>query len=97
MLTVDPEQFAGCGIECDSGTPRARSSVEDSVHHQGRAFELEFGAIADAVGLEAPCDFEFAEVRSVDLIERPIAAASKVCGVAGPLSVFLSAGQQAGE
>ena len=42
----------------------------------------------EVVGLEAPGDFELAEIAGVDLIERRVLAAAQIGGVRGPLAVL---------
>ena len=81
MLAVRPEEFSGGGIERDDRTPCAGSRVDHAVDHQRRAFELELGAIAEAIGLETPRDFELAEVGGVDLIERFVAVAAQIAAI----------------
>ena len=67
---------------------RAGGRVHHAVDHERRAFQLVFGARAQVVGLEAPGDFELAEVGRVDLIERRVAVVAQVAGVGRPLAVL---------
>ena len=85
---VDPQQLARDRIQRDRRAARPRGGVDDAVHHERRAFQLVFGPVADAVGLESPRDFEFAEVRRVDLIERRIARALQIRVVMRPFAVL---------
>src|SRR5438132_3438705 len=62
--------------------------VKDTVHHERRSLEFVFRTIAKIVRLDAPGYLEVAEVRRVDLIERPVARARRVRGVGRPLRVF---------
>ena len=71
-LAVHPPQLARRGVERDHRPPRARGRVEHAADHQRRAFELELGPVPEAVGLEAPGDFERVEVAGVDLRERRV-------------------------
>ena len=85
---VDPHQLAGLGVERDDRSARAAGRVEHALDHQRRAFELVLGTRAEAVGLEAPGDFELVEVAGVDLIERRVLAASQIGRVHRPLAVL---------
>ena len=92
VLAVDPEQFAGSGIERDDGSARAGGRIDHALDHDGRALEFVFGPCAEAVSLEAPGNFQLAEVRRIDLIERRIAVVVQISGVGRPLAV-LGAGE----
>ena len=85
---MHPQQLASGRIERDGGAARSGGGVDHAVDHQRRAFQLVFGAIADAVGLETPRHFELVEVGSVDLIERPVAGAGEIRRVGRPLGVL---------
>ena len=60
--TVDPHLLTGLRVESDHGSARPAGGVEHALDHEGRSFQLVFGARAEVVGLEAPRDFELAEV-----------------------------------
>ncbi len=95
VLAVDPEQLTRAGVERDDRSARPRRRVEDAVHHERRPFELVFRPRAQAVGLEAPGHLEVVEVGGVDLVQRRVAAAADVAGVAGPLAVARALGDGA--
>ncbi len=88
VLAVNPQQFTTLRVERDDRAPRARGRVKDTVHHERRSLEFVFRTIAKIVRLDAPGYLEVAEVRRVDLIERPVARARRVRGVGRPLRVF---------
>src|SRR5215472_385490 len=88
MLAVNPEQLSRFRIECDDRPPRARRRVENTIHHQWRAFEFVFRTITEIVRLDAPGDLKIAEIGSVDLVKRPIPRARNVGGVRWPLGVL---------
>ena len=54
----------------DRRVPRGR--VQHALDHERRPFELVLGERAEVVGLEAPGDFQLAEVGGVDLIQRRV-------------------------
>ena len=85
-LGVHPAQLAGRRVERDHRAPRAGRRVEHAADHQRRAFELVLGPRAEAVGLEAPGDFERVEVAGVDLVERRIVLVAQVAGIRPPLA-----------
>ncbi len=87
-VAVRPDQLAGPAVERDHRAARAGGGVEHAFDRQRRAFELELGAGAEVVGLEAPRDFELIEVAAVDLIERRILGAAHVGGVVRPVAVL---------
>src|SRR5438552_3906377 len=92
-----PEQLARSRIERNYAAPRSGRRVHHAIDHQRRSFQLEFGAIPDVVGLEAPSDFETAEVGAVDLVERPVPAAREIRRVGWPpFHVFWGQGGGAG-
>ena len=86
VLGVHPFQLARNRVERDHGAPRAAGGVERAVRHQRRAFELELGARAEEVGLEAPRDLERVEVGRVDLIERRIVMVAEIAGIRSPFA-----------
>src|SRR5471032_882036 len=51
VLAVDPQQFAGSGVERDGRAARSGGGIHHAIDHQGRAFQLIFGTVADAVVL----------------------------------------------
>ena len=87
-IAVHPQQLAGRGVERHHRAARAAGRVEHAADHQRRAFELVFRARAEAVGLEAPGDFELVEVARVDLIERRVPGAAQIGRVVRPLAVL---------
>src|SRR2546426_2889818 len=52
MLSVNPQQLAGRGIERHDGAPCAGRRVQNAVDHQRRSFELVFRPRPQAIGLE---------------------------------------------
>src|ERR1700722_1955995 len=91
MLAVNPQQFAGRGIERNRGAAGSGRGVDDAVHHQRRPFQLELLAVADAIRLEGPRDFELVEIRRVDLIERTVSGAREVRRIARPFAILINA------
>src|SRR5207253_9946513 len=53
---------------------RSCRRVQNAVYHQRRSFELVLRAVAEVVRLDAPGDFEVAEIGGVDLIQRPVSS-----------------------
>ena len=45
-------------------------------------------AVTEIIRLDAPGNFQFAEIGSVDLVQRAVARPRQVGGVAGPLRIF---------
>src|SRR5688572_8700943 len=88
FTSVGPLQFAGARIGGDHRAPGARRGVEHALDHQRRAFELRFGTGTEVIGLDAPRDFQLAEVVAVNLIERRVLRSAKVRGVHRPLAVL---------
>ena len=91
---MHPQQLAALRIERDDRSASAAGRVEHAADHQRRAFELVFGPRPEAVGLEAPRDFELVEVARVDLIERRVLRAAKIGGVVRPLTVAASTARE---
>ena len=85
---VRPDQLAGFRVERDDRSPRAGGRVEHAFDHQRRALQLEFGKRPEAVGLEAPRNFQRVEVGRVDLVERRIPGGLQVGSVRPPLAVL---------
>src|SRR5262249_48276970 len=85
-FAVHPELFARLRIERHDGAPRAAGRIDDAVHHQGRALVLILGSVPEMIGLESPRDRQFAEIRSVDLIERRVARVPFVSAVRRPFA-----------
>ncbi len=67
---VGPDQFARLSVERDDRPARSACRVEHAVDRDRCALQLELGPRTEAVGLEAPRDFELAVIGRVDLIER---------------------------
>ena len=88
VLAVNPKQFSGAGIERDDRASRTRRGIQNAVDHQRRPFEFVFGAVAEIIGLYAPRDFEIAEVRCINLIQRTIARSGKIGGIGWPIAVL---------
>ena len=86
-VAVRPDQFTGASVERDDGSACARGRIEHASDRERSAFELELGARAEVVGLEAPRDLELVEVGRVDLIERRILRAPHVRRVVRPVAV----------
>ena len=86
VLAVHPQQFPGGGVERHDRTPRARGGIQDAADHQRRRLEIEFRTRPERIGLEAPGDFELAEVGRGDLIERGVARAGEVAAVGAPFA-----------
>ena len=88
VLAVHPHHLAGDGVERDDGAARAGGGVDDAVDHQRRRLEVELGARAERVGLEAPRDLELVEVVFGDLVERRVPCAGQVAAVGRPLGAL---------
>ena len=88
MLAVDPEQFSGGRIQRNHRAPRPRRRVQNAVHHERRTFELVLRPVTEVVRLDAPGDFQVAEVGGVDLVQRPVSSPRKIGGVGRPLRVL---------
>ena len=91
-IAVHPQQLTRARVERHHRAARAAGRVEHAANHQRRAFELELGARAQAVGLEPPRDFELVEVVGVDLIEGRVLRAAEIGGVVRPLAVLRRGG-----
>ena len=73
VQAVGPLDLAGAPDSTrDHRAARAGGRIEHALDHDGRAFELGFGTRTEVVGLQAPRDFQLAEVGAVDLIERRV-------------------------
>ena len=84
VLAVHPLHLAGHRVERDDGAAGAGGGVDGAVDHQRRHLEIELGARAHRVGLEAPRDLELVEVVFVNLIERRVSCARQVAAVGRP-------------
>src|SRR5436190_13068010 len=87
VLAVGPPQLARDRVERDDGAARAGGRVDDSVDFERRAFELELRTRTEAVGLEAPRDFERVEIRRVDLRKPRVVLMLQVSRVRAPFDV----------
>src|SRR5262249_1408411 len=87
-VAVRPDELTGFAVERDHRPSRAGSGVEHAMDGERRPFELELGARAEIVGLEAPRHLELVEVARVDLIERRVLRPAEVGGVGDPIPVF---------
>ncbi len=88
MLAVNPEQFACGRVKRHDRTAVAAGGIDHAVDHQRRALQLELRPAAEIIGLEAPGDFQFAEIRRIDLVERPVMRASQIRAIGRPFGVF---------
>ena len=87
-LAVRPEQLSSHRVQRDDRAACAACGIKDAVDHQRRGFELSLRAGAQVIGLEAPGDFEPAEVLTVDLVEWRVTRVTKIAAVSAPLPVF---------
>ena len=87
-LAVHPHQLAGRRVECHDRAARPGRRIHDALDHQRRRLELVLRPWSEALGLEAPGDFQLAEVVGVDLIERRVARVAEVGAVGRPLAVL---------
>src|SRR5436189_198694 len=86
---IDLLSFAedGALLQIDDAAARAGGRVDDSVDFERRAFELELRTRTEAVGLEAPRDFERVEIRRVDLRKPRVVLMLQVSRVRAPFDV----------
>src|SRR5258705_12362408 len=87
-VAMRPDQLAGAAVQRDDRTPCTRGGIEHAFDGERCSLELVLGARAEVVGLEAPRDFELAEVARVDLIERRESRATHVGREVGPVAVL---------
>ena len=86
-LAVHPEQLSGGGIERHDRAPGAGRRIHAAVDHQRRRFEIHLRPRAEVVGLETPGDFEVAEVRRGDPIERRVPRVTEIAAVGRPFAL----------
>jgi hypothetical protein len=87
-FAVHPEELARCGIEGYDRAARADRRVQHAACHEGRAFEIDFGARAKRIGFEAPRDLELAEIVAIDLVQRRVARAGEIAAIGAPLTAW---------
>jgi hypothetical protein len=88
MFGIDPQQLTRCGIERHHRPPRTSGCVYHSLDHERRAFQFVLRARSKVIGFEAPGDHQFAEVGTVDLIERRVVMVTQIPAVGRPFAVI---------
>ena len=83
-----PHQLAGGRIHRHHRATRPGRGVHNTVRHQRRRLQIEFGTRPKVVCFEAPCHLELIEIVGVDLVERRIVRVAEISSVRPPLSVL---------
>ena len=85
---ISPQLFAGGGIQRNYGAASAAGGINDTLHHQRRAFQFVFRARSQIIGLKAPGHFQFGKIRRVNLVQRRILGALQIRRIVRPLPVL---------
>ena len=83
-----PQQLSARRIERDDGAAGACLRVHHVVDDDRHRLHVEIGARSEVVGLEAPRDAQVLDVVLVDLVERRVFRASRICRVGTPFAIF---------
>jgi hypothetical protein len=83
---VHPKLLARGGIQSNHGAARACGGEQDAMDHQWRGFVLIFRPRAERVGLEAPGNFQLAEIAGINLIDWRVSRIPQIAAIARPFS-----------